>query len=431
MSISSYTPHIDTLYRKIAWRLMPFLFFGYVAAYIDRMNVSFAKLQMAGDLGFSDTVYGLGAGIFFVGYFFFEVPSNIMLHKIGARIWLTRIMLMWGVISSAMMFVDSPLSFYGLRLLLGMGEAGFFPGIVLYLTYWFPNRYRAKCTAVFIFGIAFSGIISGPISGWIMESLQNVHNLHGWQWLFLLEGLLAVILGCCAPFILHDKPEKAPWLTADEKKLVCEHLAAEQQQTVILQSSFKDILTNANIWLLAGIYFLLVAGLYSISFWLPQIIHDFGQHSLLITGLLSSIPYICASIGMGFIAYYSDKHEERYRIMQVCMLVGAIGLTASAWFQSPISLSLLSLSVACTGIMACFTLFWTIPTKILSNTNAAAAAGIAMINSIGGLGGYIGPFFLGWIKDTTHNLSAGLYVLAVGLLLAMALLIRLRQRVSV
>jgi sugar phosphate permease len=298
MSISLNTTDTDALYRKIAWRLMPFLFFGYVAAYIDRMNVSFAKLQMAGDLGFSDTVYGLGAGIFFVGYFFFEVPSNIMLHKMGARIWLTRIMLMWGVISSAMMFVDSPLSFYGLRLLLGMGEAGFFPGIVLYLTYWFPNRYRAKCTAVFIFGIAFSGIISGPISGWLMQSLQGVQNLQGWQWLFLLEGLLAVILGCFAPFILHDKPENAPWLTAAEKHLVREQLAAEQQLAITQHTSFKETLANANIWLLAGIYFLLVAGLYSISFWLPQIIHDFGQSSLIITGLLSSIPYICASIGI-------------------------------------------------------------------------------------------------------------------------------------
>jgi sugar phosphate permease len=431
MPIATDTTNTNTLYKKIAWRLMPFLFFGYVAAYIDRMNVSFAKLQMAGDLGFSDTVYGMGAGIFFVGYFFFEVPSNIMLHKIGARIWLTRIMLMWGVISSAMMFADSPLSFYGLRLLLGMGEAGFFPGIILYLTYWFPNRYRAKCTAVFIFGIAFSGIISGPISGWLMENLQNLHHLRGWQWLFLLEGLLAVLLGCIAPFILQDKPENAPWLTADEKRLVREHLTAEQQLAVTQHAAFKEILANANIWLLSGIYFLLVAGLYSISFWLPQIIHDFGQASLVTTGLLSSIPYLCASIGMGLIAYYSDKYNERYRIMLACILVGALGLFASAWFQSPISLSLLSLSIACTGIMACFTLFWTIPTKILSNTNMTAAAGIAMINSLGGLGGYIGPFLLGWIKDTTHNLSVGLYVLSVGLLMAIGLLMLLQKRVAV
>jgi MFS family permease len=431
MPISSDPINTDALYKKIAWRLMPFLFLGYVVAYIDRMNVSFAKLQMAGDLGFSDTVYGFGAGIFFLGYFFFEVPSNIILHKIGARIWLTRIMLMWGLISSAMMFVDSPLSFYGLRLLLGMGEAGFFPGIILYLTYWFPNCYRAKCTAVFIFGIAFSGIISGPISGWLMETLQNVQNLRGWQWLFLLEGLLAVILGCCAPFILLDKPEKAPWLTAHEKQLVREHLAAEQQFAVTQHTSLKQTLANANIWLLSAIYFLLVAGLYSISFWLPQIVHDFGQDSLIITGLLSSIPYLCASIGMVLIAHYSDKHDERYRIMLVCMLVGAVGLFASAWFHSPISLSLLSLSVACTGIMACFTLFWTIPTKILSNTNMTAAAGIAMINSVGGLGGYIGPFLLGWIKDATHNLSAGLYGLAVGLLVAMGLLRLLRGYVKI
>jgi sugar phosphate permease len=427
----SGTTDIDALYQKIAWRLMPFLFFGYVIAYVDRMNVSFAKLQMAGDLGFSDTVYGFGAGIFFVGYFFCEVPSNIMLHKIGARIWLTRIMIMWGLISSAMMFVDSPLSFYGLRLLLGMGEAGFFPGIILYLTYWFPNRYRAKCTAIFIFGIAFSGIISGPISGWLMESLSDVHDLRGWQWLFLLEGLLAVILGCCAPFILLDKPEKASWLTTEEKQLVCEHLATEQSLAVTHHSSLKQTLTNLNIWLLSGIYFLLVAGLYSISFWLPQIVHDFGQANLLITGLLSSIPYLCASIGMFFIARYSDKHNERYRIMQICMLVGAIGLFASAWFQSPITLSLLSLSIACTGIMACFTIFWTIPTKLLSNINVTAAAGIAMINSVGGLGGYIGPFLLGWIKDATHNLSAGLYALAVGLLMAMILLMRLRKQVNI
>lgn len=430
MPISSDIADSDALYKKIAWRVMPFLFFGYVAAYIDRMNVSFAKLQMSGDLGFSDTVYGLGAGIFFVGYFFFEVPSNIMLHKIGARIWLTRIMLMWGLISSAMMFVDSPISFYGLRLLLGMGEAGFFPGIILYMTYWFPNRYRAKCTAIFIFGIAFSGIISGPISGWLMETLQGAKGLQGWQWLFLLEGLLAVILGCFSPFILQDKPEKTAWLTAAEKQQVRADLAAEQHLATTQHGSFKEILVNANIWLLSGIYFLLVAGLYSISFWLPQIVHDFGQASLVITGLLSAIPYICASLGMAFIAHYSDRHDERYRVMQCCMIVGALGLFASAWFQSPISLSLLSLSIACTGIMACFTIFWTIPSKLLSNSNTTAAAGIAMINSVGGLGGYLGPFLLGWIKDSTHNLSAGLYALAVGLFLAMGLLWVLRRRTT-
>jgi MFS family permease len=426
-----FSPEIDALYKKIAYRLMPFLFLGFVVAYIDRMNVSFAKLQMAGDLGFSDTVYGFGAGIFFVGYFFFEVPSNLMLHKIGARIWLTRIMIMWGCISSAMMFVDSPISFYSLRFLLGIGEAGFFPGLVLYLTYWFPNRYRAKCTAVLIMGIAFSGIVSGPTSGWIMETLQNVFNLKGWQWLFLIEGLFAVILGIFAPFLLLDKPDQAKWLSATEKRLVNESLSMEHQFAVTHHSSFKETLGNLNIWILSGIYFLLVAGLYSISFWLPQIIHDFGQDSLIVTGFLSSIPYLCASVGMALIAHYSDKHDERYFTLLVCLFIGALGLWASAFFQSPISLSLISLSVACIGIMACFTLFWTIPTKLLSNTNSTAAGGIAMINSIGGLGGYMGPFLLGWIKETSHSLSAGLYALSAGLLVAMLLLIHLGRRIPI
>jgi MFS family permease len=420
----------QALYQKIARRLLPFLFAGYVVAYIDRMNVSFAKLQMAADLGFSDTVYGLGAGVFFVGYFLFEVPSNIMLHKIGARIWLTRIMLLWGVISSLMMFAHDSYSFYGLRFLLGIGEAGFFPGIILYMTYWFPNQYRAKCTAVFIFGIAFAGIISGPISGWLMETLHNVNGLRGWQWLFLLEGLLAVVLGCFAPFMLPNKPETANWLTHEEKQLVGQQLASEQAQTDTHHASFKETASNPTLWLLAGIYFLMVAGLYGISFWLPQIVHDFGQANLLLTGLLSAIPYLCASVGMFFIAYYSDRYNERYRTMQTCLLLGSLGLCASATLASPISLALLSLSLACTGIMACFTLFWAIPSQKLSNTNTTAAAGIAMVNSVGSLGGYLGPFLLGWVKDTTHQLSAGLYVLAVGLLTAMALLRLLQKRLS-
>lgn len=264
-----------------------------------------------------------------------------------------------------------------------------------------------------------------------METLQNVFNLKGWQWLFLIEGLLAVILGIFAPFILLDKPDQAKWLSATEKRLVNESLSTEHQFAVTHHSSFKETLGNLNIWILSGIYFLLVAGLYSISFWLPQIVHDFGQDSLIVTGFLSSIPYLCASVGMVLIAHYSDKHDERYFTLLVCLFVGALGLWGSAFFQSPISLSLISLSVACIGIMACFTLFWVIPTKLLSNTNSTAAGGIAMINSIGGLGGYIGPFLLGWIKETSHSLSAGLYVLSAGLLVAMLLLIHLGRRIPI
>jgi D-galactonate transporter len=403
----------DGVYAKVSWRLVPFLFLCYVVAYLDRVNVGFAKLQMMSDLRLSETVYGLGAGIFFIGYFLFEVPSNVILAKTGARIWIARIMITWGLISGAMMFVNTPTMFYVMRFFLGVAEAGFFPGVILYLTYWFPAARRGRIVALFMSAIALTGVIGGPLSGWIMQSMAGRNGLAGWQWLFLLEGIPSVIVGIWVLFYLDDSVRKAQWLSEDEKRLLERNLAQEDQTKVHLP--LAKTLASGPVWLFAAIYFCAIMGLYGISFWLPQLIKNTGVKDVVNVGLLTAIPYGCAAFGMVLLARHSDRTGERRWHLALSSFAGAAGLAASALLSSSTLYSMIALSVATTGILATLPLFWTLPTGYL--TGVAAAAGIALINSIGNLAGFVSPYMVGAIKDATQSTSIGMYVLAASLVL--------------
>ena len=402
-----------TVYAKVTWRLIPFLFLCYVVAYLDRVNVGFAKLQMLNDLQFSETVYGLGAGIFFIGYFLFEVPSNVILHRTGARIWIARIMVSWGVISSLMMFVTTPAMFYTLRFLLGIAEAGFFPGIILYLTYWFPAARRARVVALFMTAIALSGVIGGPLSGWIMQSFAGLNGWNGWQWMFLLEGIPSVLCGVAVFFYLDDSIAKAKWLSAAEKKLLIDNIARDEGSRA--EHSLKQVFSNGRVWLMASIYFCFIMGLYGISFWLPQLIRTAGVKNVLDVGLLTMIPYALAAVAMVLASRSSDRTGERRFHTAGAGFIGGVGLVLSGLFGGDVVLAMAALSLATMGILTCLPLFWTLPTSMLRG--AAAAAGIALINSVGNLAGFVSPFLVGSIKDATGSTTAGLYVLAGSLFL--------------
>jgi len=419
----SNTDPLDSLYRRVSWRLMPFLFLCYVAAYLDRVNVGFAKLQMLSDLRFSDTVYGIGAGIFFVGYFLFEVPSNLLMTRTGARIWIDRIMLSWGVISSSMMFVDSVASFYVLRFLLGAAEAGFFPGIILYLTYWYPAHRRARMVAVFMSGVAVAGVVGGPLSGWIMKTFAGLHGLSGWQWLFLLEGVPSMLLGVWTLFYLDDGIRSAKWLSEGDKQTLEQAIAEDgkQQQHMPLAQMFS----NGKVWLLALVYFLFVMGLYGVSFWLPQLVKSSGVDDVFTIGLLTAIPYFVAAVVMVLAARHSDRSGERRWHAAVAAVAGALGLIVATVYSDNTVIAMAALSVATAGILSTFPIFWSLPTAMLGG--AAAAAGIALINSVGNLAGFVSPYLVGAIKDATHSTANGIYLLAASLVVGAVLVVAVRR----
>lgn len=409
----------SVIYRKVAKRLLPFLFLLYLVAYLDRVNVGFAKLQMSADLGFDERIYGFGAGVFFLGYFLFEVPSNMALHKFGAKLWIARILVIWGLISAAMLWVNSAHQFFWMRFWLGVGEAGFFPGIILYLTYWFSRSKLAKTNAIFLTAVAASGIIGGPTSGAIMSGLDGVWGFRGWQWLFLLEGLPAVLLGIATWFYLDDGPQQAAWLTDAEKSILSKRLAAQPQSSKTIE--LRGVFFNHAIWLYGLVYFCLALGLYGISFWLPQIIHDLEQGGILLTGFLSAIPYLMALPAMVKLGQHSDHcQERRWHIAGSCA-VGALGLGGLAYAQTMPALAIFCLGLGASGVLGALSIFWTLPAARLSGL--AAAAGIALINSLGNLGGYFGPVILGWVKHHTGNLDGGFYLLAAALVLAGTLVV--------
>ena len=404
----------DSAYAKVAWRIIPLLFVCYIAAYLDRVNVGFAKLQMQSDVaGLSDTVYGIGAGIFFVGYFFFEVPSNILLEKFGARVWIARIMVSWGIISSAMLFVNSPEIFYVLRFLLGVAEAGFFPGIILYLTYWFPSRRRGRMVACFMTGIALTGVIGGPLSGWILHQFTGVANLKGWQMLFLIEGIPSILIGLCLPFILDNGIRSARWLTNDEKELLAGNLDKEEVHKTHL--SLGQIFFDPRLLLFCLLYFCCAFGLYGTGFWIPQLIKNTGVNDPLFVGLLTAIPYGFGAIAMVLFGRSSDRSGERRWHFSTAALLGAIGIIISNVFRQNTVVAMIGLTVATIGILATFPLFWPMPTAVLAGT--AAAAGIAWINSVGNLAGFFGPYIVGVITDLTKRSDYALYVVSAMLLL--------------
>ena len=408
--------------RKVSLRLIPFLILCYFVAYLDRTNVGFAALTMRQDLNISATAYGFGAGIFFLSYFLFEVPSNLALERFGARKWIARIMVSWGVLSGCMAFIGSEWSFYIVRLLLGAAEAGFFPGIIFYLTLWFPSIYRARIVGLFMAAIPGSTVFGAPLSSALLY-MDGIAGLKGWQWMFILEALPAVILGFVVLRFLTDRPADAHWLQPEERTWLANRLDAESRQRVAVRHfTVGQALTNGRVLALAFVYFGAVATNYGISFWLPQIVQDFGDLTKLQVGLITAIPYAVGLVGMIWWGRRSDAKLERKGHAAVALAIAGIFIALSTAFANP-TLKMVCLSIAGFGVFAALPVFWTFPTAFLSG--AAAAAGIAIINSLGNLAGFVGPYAMGWIRDATGSFSGGLLFIAACGLAAMVIVLLL------
>jgi MFS family permease len=409
---TTFSPEFETAtYAKVAKRIIPFLFICYIVAFLDRVNVGFAKLQMAPDLSFSDTIYGFGAGIFFIGYFIFEVPSNVILERVGAKIWIARIMITWGIVSAATAFITGPQSWYALRLLLGIAEAGFFPGITFYLAMWFPAEYRARMLAWFLVAIPASTVVGGPLSGMLLQ-LDGLGGMAGWKWLFVIEGLPAALLGIAALWVLPDGPEDAAFLSEEERRLVRARILGERRDKEMrhLLPALKD----PRVLVLAVAQFGFTAGSYGVGIWLPQIIKD-AQFSNVGVGFVTGACYVVASAAMIAWAAWVDRTGKKITNLTLACLVASVGL-ALAIQSGNFWLSLAWITLALVGITSARAIFWTIPTRFL--TGLAAAGGLAFINSIGTLGGFVGPYAVGWLRDATGSFSAGLLAMSGLLVLA-------------
>jgi ACS family tartrate transporter-like MFS transporter len=405
--------------RKTTRRLLPFLFLIYVVAYLDRVNVSFAQLQLEDDLGFSDTIFGLGAGIFSLGYVLFGVPSNLALNRFGARRWLALIMIVWGLLSASMLFITDAAGFYVLRFLLGVAEAGFFPGIILYLTWWFPERERTPVLALFLTAVSVAYVVGGPLSGGLLE-LDGLAGLDGWQWLFLVEGLPAVALGFVTLRFLDERPEDADWLDPDERAALAGEVRRERELREAMGGSrVADALRSGQVWLLSAIYFLIVAAAFGLTFFVPDLVQDRTGYSDFSVGALAAIPYALATAAMLLIARRADRAPSRRPYLVGPILVGAAGCALTAHAQSPLLL-IVAITLSAVGLLSAIPVFWAFPTGFLTGT--AAAAGIALIAAIGNLGGFAGPAFTGIAEDETGGFELPLTVLA-GLLVAGSLLV--------
>jgi ACS family tartrate transporter-like MFS transporter len=417
----------------LLWRLLPFLFLLYVVAYLDRINVGFAALQMRQELHFSDDVYGLGSGIFFAGYFVFQLPSNLALQRVGARRWIALLMIIWGCISASNMFISTPRGFYTLRFLLGAAEAGFFPGMILYFRSWFPADARARVVAMFMTAGPVSGIIGGPISGALL-GLHQVRGLSGWQWLFLLEGLPAIALGVAAFFVIADRPESANWLSPEQRQWLATTLREEDRAAAALThndgseksgaSAFFSILANGRLWLFAFVYFGLNTCAYGISLWLPVALRSLTGVSNFRLGLLSTIPYATAAIIMVLLGIHSDRTGERRWHVAIAAIAAAAAL-ASAGYATQIGWLIVAFSVAMIGVQSMNGPFWAMPSKLLSAS--AAAAGIALINSVGNLGSGFGPYWIGHLRSANGSFKAGLLSVA-GILALAAVVVLIASR---
>lgn len=415
-------------YRIVSRRLIPILFISYVISFLDRVNIGYAKLQMATDLGYSDVVYGFGAGIFFIGYFLFEIPSNIMLHRLGARIWISRIMLTWGIVSGLFAFVDvipwGPLpaifglpdhefGLYALRFLLGLSEAGFFPGIILYLTYWYPAAMRGRTIASFMFGIAVANIVGGPLSGFLMEYLHGIGAWQGWRWLFIIEAVPAVVMGVVLYLMLPNGPREAPWLTESQKQDVLDAVASSQEHTSgTANHSFRQAFSDSRVWLLTFANMLGITITYAINFWLPTILTEIGvgKQDYLMVGLVSLIPWGIGGLAMIVMARNSDRTQERRWHIAGSLLACTVGLLMFALVDPDPVPSIIAITIVTSGTLAYGGLFWSLPTTLLRGS--AAVAGIAMINSISNLGGQIGPEVIGRLRSSAYHPDAPFYVLA-------------------
>ena len=407
----------DATYRKVALRFIPFLMLCYVVAYLDRVNIGIAKLNMLSDLQFSEAAYGLGAGLFFIGYMLFEVPSNLIMHRVGARRWIARIMISWGLLSGVMAFVTTPWQFYTVRFLLGVAEAGFYPGVILYLTYWFPNRRRAKVTAIFQAGIPIAGLLGSPLSGWILERFHLVGGHAGWQWVFVLEALPTLPLAIGVLWILTDRVKDAKWLTPAQRQLIENDIAQDDHGREHMP--LIGILRDMRICKIILMTFPAMMALYTLGFYLPTLIKDAGAVSGVQIGLLSAIPYCVAVVAMVLVGRSSDRHGERRWHLAGIMLVGAFGLMASVFAGQNLVLAVISLSIAAAGIISFSPIMWTLPTAFLGGATAAACIGA--INSLANLGGFVSPYLIGWIRDTYHSTAPAIFIIA-GALVAGALI---------
>ncbi|WP_109513280.1 MFS transporter [Pseudomonas ovata] len=417
----------ERTYRKVIFRILPVLLLCYIAAYLDRVNIGFAKLDMLNDLQFSNTVYALGASMFFWGYFLFEVPSNLLLHRFGARFWIARIMLTWAVISMAVAFtvplagvfnVQASTMFYTLRFLLGVCEAGFFPGVILYLNYWFPTHRQSRVMSGFLIALPISLTLGGALSGWLMTDMQGVHGLAGWQWMLLIEGVPSIIMAFVVIVFLCDGIDKAKWLDDKEKALLKANLVRENAGKV---SRLSDVFFNPKVWLLILILLTFNTGFYGLAFWMPSIIKSAGVTSSLEIGLLTAIPYGVAMVVMLLNARHSNRTGERRLHAAIPAFIGGIGLMLSAYFAHDLVLSVLFLTVAASGILSLMPIYWTLPGTLLSGV--AAAAGIGMINAFGNLSGFAGSMITATAETLTGNINNGTYVLAVSLFICGGLIL--------
>lgn len=410
----------DSTHRTVTWRLMPLLLVCYLFAHLDRINIGFAKMQMSADLHFSDTVYGLGAGLFFVAYALFGVPSNLALDRIGPRRWIATLMVVWGVMSTGMLLVESASGFYTLRFLLGVAEAGFFPGILVYLNRWYPAGRRAQITALFAIAVPMAGVIGGPLSGMILENLNNAGGLRGWQWMFLLEGSPVVLLGLLVWRVLPERFEQVDWLSDEQKQRLGEELNAEEQRKTI--TSFAGILRDGHVWLLVAVYFAVMLAVNTLAFWMPTLIHGAGIARDSTVGLLSAIPYLAGVFFMLACGRSSDRHRERRWHLCVPLLMCALGIAAAGIAPGNSLAVLAGLIIAGMGASAALPMFWQLPPAFLSSRTQAA--GIGLISSFGSIASFLAPYLIGWMRDTTHSASLALYVLALLIALGGLLVMR-------
>ncbi len=406
---------------QIHRRLLPFLCLLFIVNYLDRANVAMAKLTMLADTNLSNTTYGLGAGLFFIGYFLFEVPSNLILHRVGARRWIARIMITWGLCSAAMFLTRGPRSFYLLRFLLGAAEAGFFPGIVFYLTHWIPAAHRAKTLALFLTSTALSGVVGNPLAGLLLK-LDGLAGLHGWQWLFLLEAIPPMLLGILilTSNLLPDRPTDVAWLTGEQMKWIETELAADERGPNINHVADLRAAVDGRLILLSAIYFLLIMGLYGFVYWVPSIVKSLTHSDDSIVGFISAVPFVVGAITMVAIGAHADTATQRRYHVAICAIIGAIGIAALA-ATTGAAVGIAALCVAAVGIFGSLGPFWAIPTRYLRNT--AAAAGIAVINSVGALSGFAAPYAIGYAKDRTGSFAAGLLLVAASLAMGSVLVL--------